>query len=183
MNALAPAPTGTRVWVQDSPLGALRVAVGEAGLRSIDFGGGRGEPSGPPEATVAAALAAYFAGDLSAVEALPVDLGGRTPFTKTVLGALRRVGPGQLTTYGGLAATVGRPGASRAVGRVMGANPLPIVIPCHRVLAGGGSLGGYSGGLDVKGWLLAHEGHDEWAPARRGQARAGSAASIPNRRR
>ncbi len=182
MNTLAPASAGTRAWVQDSPLGALRVSVGEAGLRSIDFGGRPGAPSGPPEPAVAAALAAYFAGELSALDELAVDLDARPPFTRTVLGALRGVGPGQLTTYGALAAAVGRPLASRAVGRVMGANPLPIVIPCHRVLAGGGSLGGYSGGLEVKGWLLAHEGH-EGAWSRRRQARAGSATSTPSRRR
>ena len=152
-------------WVQDSPLGPLRVAVTGAGVRSVRYGAEGAGGDGRPHPAVAAALAAYFAGDLAAVDALPVDLEGRTPFSRSVLSALRRVGAGRLTTYGALAAGVGRPGASRAVGGVMAANPVPVVIPCHRVVAAGGALGGYAGGLAVKGWLLAHEGHHDapWA--------------------
>ena len=66
--------------------------------------------------------------------------------------------PGTTTTYGEIARDLGMPGASRAVGQAVGANPLPILIPCHRVLAAGGKLGGYSSGLRRKRWLLAHEG-------------------------
>lgn len=146
-------------WVQDSPLGPLGVTATAAGVRSIDL-----HPPGATRARRAAnsvwrALDAYFAGDVAALDDLPVDLDGRTPFSVAVLGALRRVGAGSLTTYGALAAAVGRPSAARAVGRAVGANPVPVVVACHRVVAGDGSLGGYSGGLDVKRWLLAHEGH------------------------
>ena len=171
-------------WVQESPLGPLLVTVTDVGVRSVHYGAGAGG-DGRPTPSVAGALAAYFAGDLGAVDALPVDLEGCKPFARSVLSALRRVGPGRLTTYGALAAAVGRSTASRAVGGVMAANPLPIVIPCHRVLAAGGRLGGYAGGLEVKAWLLAHEGHDEasWAGRAQVPVATGSARSSPSRRR
>lgn len=149
-------------WVQESPLGPLSVTTSGAGLRRIDLGlagAGAGPAGGGVDRGVADALDAYFAGDLEAVDALPVDLEGRSPFATRVLVALRAVGPGELTTYGRLAQVAGHAGAARAVGRAMAANPLPIVIPCHRVVAGDGSIGGYSGGLEVKRWLLGHEGH------------------------
>ncbi|HEX2064963.1 MAG TPA: methylated-DNA--[protein]-cysteine S-methyltransferase, partial [Acidimicrobiales bacterium] len=134
---------------------------------------------------VAQALDAYFAGDLAALSALRVDLTGRTPFTRDVVTTLAALPASELVTYGRLAAMAGYPGRARAVGRAMASNPLPVVIPCHRVLAGDGSLGGYSGGTDVKRWLLAHEGH-EVAP-RSGpepaQAWTGSPSSTPSRRR
>lgn len=148
-------------WVQDSPLGPLLAATSATGLRLLDLHG-PGTPGGAedePVADVARALHAYFDGDLGALEAVPVDLAGRTPFSVAVLTALRAVRAGTLTSYGGLAAAAGRPRAARAVGRAVGANPVPIVVPCHRVVAGDGSLGGFSGGLAVKHWLLAHEGH------------------------
>ena len=144
-------------WVQDSPLGPISVSMSDAGVRRIDHGDVPRE--GGVDRGVAVALDAYFAGDLEALDALPVDLEGRSPFARSVLLALRTVPPDELTTYGRLAEAVGRPGAARAVGQAVGANPLPIVIPCHRVVAGDGSLGGYSGGVDVKRWLLDHEGH------------------------
>ena len=75
-----------------------------------------------------------------------------------MLGALARVGYGELTTYGTLAAEVGRPQAARAVGTVMNRNPIPIVLPCHRIVGANGSLTGYAGGLDVKLRLLQLEG-------------------------
>ena len=144
-------------WMQPSPLGPLSVTVGPSGVRRVWFSA-TGEESGPPDAGVAGAFDAYFAGDITALDALPVDLGGRTGFSRAVLLALRGIGPTGLTTYGELAAAIGRPGAARAVGRAVGANPVPIVIACHRVMAAAGSLGGYSGGLDIKRRLLAHEG-------------------------
>ena len=96
----------------------------------------------------------YFAGDRSSFE-LDVDLRGAAPFAQQVLGRARpRVPYGRTTTYGTLAAKVGAPRAARAVGTVMNRNPIPIVLPCHRVVGANGSLTGYAGGLDVKERLL-----------------------------
>ena len=81
-----------------------------------------------------------------------------TPFQKKVWLALTKIPHGETRTYGEVAKSIGSPGAARAVGTACGANPLPILIPCHRVLAAGGKLGGYSGGLDIKKKLLACEG-------------------------
>ena len=151
----------TAAWVQESPLGPLLVATSESGLRLLDLRGpgNRPIPQDSPVAAVAGPLDAYFGGDLDAIDAVPVDLTGRTAFSLAVLGALRAVGAKSLTSYGRLAAASGHPAAGRAVGRAVGANPVPIVVPCHRVVAGDGALGGFSGGTDVKRWLLAHEGH------------------------
>jgi methylated-DNA-[protein]-cysteine S-methyltransferase len=152
-------------WVQPSPLGPVAVATSAAGLRFLDLPGPRpaglhgGAMGDDPVAEVAGALARYFAGDLGAVDALRVDLAGLTPFSQAVLTALRAVPAGALTSYGRLATAAGSPRAARAVGRALGANPVAIVVPCHRVVAGDGSLGGFSCGLDLKRWLLAHEGH------------------------
>lgn len=147
-------------WVQDSPLGPWLVVTSAAGLRLLDLGGpgDRGADDEPVDA-VAGPLSAYLGGDLAALDAVAVDLGGRSAFSLDVLGALRAVRAGTLTSYGRLAAAAGHPGAGRAVGRAVGANPVPVVVPCHRVVAGDGALGGFSGGRETKRWLLAHEGH------------------------
>ena len=102
-------------------------------------------------------LRAYFAGELNAIDRLPVDLGG-TAFQQSVWAALRRIPPGRTACYSDLAATIGRPTATRAVGAANGANPVAVVVPCHRVIGKGGSLTGYGGGLERKAWLLRHEG-------------------------
>lgn len=102
-------------------------------------------------------LARYIAGDLKAIDEIPVR-GDGTEFQEQVWFALRRIPIGQTTTYGALAARIGRPGAQRAVGAANGANPIAIVVPCHRVIGHGGRLTGYGGGLDRKQWLLQHEG-------------------------
>ena len=149
--------------MQDSPLGPLVVTASGAGVRSVRLHGGAVDGPGEPDRAVARCFDRYFAGEAEAVGELPVDLEGLTPFCRGVLLALRRLAPGQLTTYGRVAREVGRTGAARATGRAVGANPVPIVVPCHRVIAGDGSLGGYSGGLAVKRWLLAHEGHHHLA--------------------
>jgi methylated-DNA-[protein]-cysteine S-methyltransferase len=98
----------------------------------------------------------YFAGDRTAFD-LPLDL-RVAPFHEQVLRELGRVPYGATTTYGTLAARVGQPRAARAVGTVMNRNPLPIVLPCHRVVGANGALTGYAGGLDRKRALLALEG-------------------------
>jgi methylated-DNA-[protein]-cysteine S-methyltransferase len=102
-------------------------------------------------------LRAYFEGDLRALDGLPVDTGG-TPFQRSVWDALRRIPAGATLSYGRLAALLGRPTATRAVGLANGSNPVAIVVPCHRVIGADGSLTGYGGGLDRKRWLLEHEG-------------------------
>jgi len=105
---------------------------------------------------VVTALAAYFAGDLGALDAVAVDAGG-TPFQRRVWDALRRIPAGETVSYQTLARAIGRPAAVRAVGAANGANPIGVVVPCHRVIGADGSLTGYAGGLDRKRWLLAHE--------------------------
>jgi len=103
-------------------------------------------------------LEQYFAGQRRCFH-LPIDLSGLPPFTRRVLETLQAVPFGASITYGELAVRAGTPRAARAVGQAMAANPLPIIIPCHRVLAVGGRLGGYSGGggVNTKTWLLRFE--------------------------
>lgn len=102
------------------------------------------------------ALQAYLRGDLSAIEALPVETAG-TPFQREVWRALRDIPAGTTTTYAQLAERISRPKAVRAVGAANGANPVSIVVPCHRVVGANASLTGYAGGLERKRWLLDHE--------------------------
>ena len=102
-------------------------------------------------------LEAYFAGDIAAIDRIPVHAPG-TPFQQEVWGALRKIPVGRTETYHGLASKIGRPKAVRAVGAANGANPIGVVVPCHRVIGADGSLTGYGGGLERKRWLLAHEG-------------------------
>ena len=101
-------------------------------------------------------FSAYLAGDLAAIDAIAVDPGG-TPFQRAVWAELRRIPAGRTRSYAEMARTIGAPRAVRAVGAANGANPIAIVIPCHRVVASGGALGGYGGGLARKRWLLEHE--------------------------
>jgi methylated-DNA-[protein]-cysteine S-methyltransferase len=105
----------------------------------------------------AKALQRYFGGDFGALDALEVDTGG-TPFQQSVWRALRRIPAGSTWSYARLASEIGRPSATRAVAAANGANPVSIVIPCHRVIGSDGSLTGYGGGLPRKRWLLVHEG-------------------------
>jgi methylated-DNA-[protein]-cysteine S-methyltransferase len=100
---------------------------------------------------------AYLAGDLHALDGVAVDPGG-TEFQQTVWTALRMIPVGTTRTYGQLAASIGRPTASRAVGLANSLNPVAIAIPCHRVIGSNASLTGYAGGLQRKHWLLRHEG-------------------------
>jgi len=106
---------------------------------------------------VAEALRRYFGGDLAALDAVPAELNG-TPFQKAVWQALRRIPPGTTISYGELARRIGQPTSVRAVGAANGANPVAVIVPCHRVIGSNGTLTGYGGGLDRKRWLLAHEG-------------------------
>jgi methylated-DNA-[protein]-cysteine S-methyltransferase len=157
--------------VVDSPVGPLLVAATGRGLARIYFDpdpehhldrlaktfGPRILRATSSVDPAARQLDEYFAGDRSAFE-LDVDLRGAAPFAQHVLDELARVPYGQTTTYGTLAARVGAPRAARAVGTVMNRNPIPIVLPCHRVVGANGSLTGYGGGLHVKEHLLRLEG-------------------------
>ena len=102
----------------------------------------------------------YFAGELEAINALPVKTAG-TPFQREVWRALRQIPCGTTISYAELARRVGRPSAVRAVGLANGSNPVGIVVPCHRVIGSGGSLTGYTGGIERKAWLLEHESQVE----------------------
>lgn len=152
-----------------SPLGKLLLVSAGPRLAALDYAGaearlwhllharwGEIELRPAARAPAAAHLAAYFAGELGALDAVEVEARG-TPFQEEVWAALRRVPAGTTVTYGELAARLGRPGASRAVGHASGQNPVAIVVPCHRVVGARGALAGYAGGLEKKRWLLAHE--------------------------
>ena len=103
------------------------------------------------------ALARYFAGDLRALDAVPVSTGG-TETQRRIWSELRSIPPGSTLSYGRLATRLGMTNAARAVGHINGLNPVPIVLPCHRVIGADGSLTGFGGGLERKRWLLSHEG-------------------------
>ena len=164
--------------VIDSPLGPLWVAIGPKGVLAIHYGA---EPStielgrivrtyGPgvlPDAKradpVARELDQYFAGKRRRFD-VAVDLSPLTRFQRRILAATAAVPFGDVSTYAKVAARAGSAKGSRAAGQALGANPIPIVVPCHRILASDGSLGGYAGGLDAKRRLLSLE---------RGEAPAG----------
>jgi O-6-methylguanine DNA methyltransferase len=112
---------------------------------------------GPAPKAIRAAIDAYFEGDLAAIDKLPVKTGG-TPFQREVWRLLRLIPAGKTTTYGKLPARLGVPNAARAVGMANGANPIGVIVPCHRVIGSDASLTGYGGGLPRKQWLLTHEG-------------------------
>ena len=102
------------------------------------------------------AIRSYFAGELQAIDSLPVQPAG-TPFQQEIWRALRQIPCGKTISYAQLAEQIGRPKAVRAVGLANGCNPIPIVVPCHRVIGSDGSLTGYGGGMERKRWLLQHE--------------------------
>lgn len=112
--------------------------------------------SGRISPRVRRALRRYFDGDLDALADVQVATGG-TAFQRRVWSALRDIPAGTTTTYGALARTIGSPNAVRAVGLANGANPIGIVVPCHRVIGASGALTGYAGGIARKRWLLSHE--------------------------
>jgi methylated-DNA-[protein]-cysteine S-methyltransferase len=120
----------------------------------------------PDPLGASARVAAYFAGDFTAFDGLPVTTGG-TEFQQQCWRALRAIPVGTVTTYGALAAQLGRPKASRAVGYANSLNPVAIILACHRVIGQNRDLTGYAGGLDRKRWLLVHEGAGTFGTALR----------------
>jgi methylated-DNA-[protein]-cysteine S-methyltransferase len=145
----------------DSPLGPLLLAGDEAALTRVTFADEGGAPASwrRNDARFAAErrqLQEYFAGARSTFD-VPLRLEG-SPFQRRVWDALRGVAYATTTTYGEIAAQLGYGAAPRAVGAANGANPIAIIVPCHRVIGAGGKLTGYAGGLDRKRALLAHEG-------------------------
>jgi len=164
------------IWtglLNESPLGPISYAVSELGLTRVEFGAPVGfrvieavqegkSPVSQPDllAEISRQLAAYFAGQLQIFD-VPVDWGVLSAFQQRALKAAQEIPYGQVKSYARLADDIGQPKASRAVGGAMAGNPMPIIIPCHRVVAADGRLTGYSGsgGLATKAWLLGLEGH------------------------
>jgi methylated-DNA-[protein]-cysteine S-methyltransferase len=154
----------------DSPVGRLAIAATDGRVCLLHFGGDgpgvrrvlqRWYPSGTvcPHADpggVVGVLRHYFAGKLDAFDAVEVEMNG-TPFQRSVWAALRAVPAGSTVSYADIARAVGAPSSVRAVGAANGANPVALIVPCHRVVGSNGSLTGYGGGLDRKRWLLEHE--------------------------
>jgi len=151
----------------DSPLGVLLLAATETGLAGAWFVQGQRDtpdpvgwtedPDHPLLRQAAAQLSTYFEGRREHFD-LPLDLRHGTEFQQAVWQALCSIPFGKTTSYGMLAARIGRPKAVRALGAAVGANPLGIIVPCHRVIGADGSLTGYAGGLDRKTALLRLEG-------------------------
>jgi len=145
--------------VQDTPLGPLWIAVGAQGLVAIEYEsseeslraylaklGGHPVRASQPVAAAVEQVRLYLLGETRAVD-LPVDLSHLTPFQRRVLEEARRVPRGQVRTYAHIANSIGNPKAVRAVGQALRRNPIPIVVPCHRIVASDGTLGGYGGKL------------------------------------
>ncbi|MEI9994810.1 MAG: methylated-DNA--[protein]-cysteine S-methyltransferase [Rhizomicrobium sp.] len=154
-----------------TPIGEiLLVADGDGVLRALEFAdkperwrrdfarrfADRAMRETANPAGLSAQLDSYFNGDIAALDAIAVAPHG-TEFQRACWTNLRKIAPGTTTSYGALAAKMGKPSATRAVGLANGANPVAIVVPCHRVLGSDGSLTGYGGGLERKRWLIAHE--------------------------
>jgi methylated-DNA-[protein]-cysteine S-methyltransferase len=158
------------MYPTDTPLGPLLLTFTLKGLAGLDFAVRTGPVT--PENALPAKVANflklvrkelhnyihnYFAYHSTNFRAVPLDLKA-TAFQLRVWEELRKIPWGATISYGEMARRVGRPQGPRAVGQAIGANPVAIIIPCHRVIAAHGKLGGYGGGLDRKRWLLAHEG-------------------------
>ena len=155
----------------ESPIGPLWVAVAPEGVAAITFGGdeaafrlhveklsGETPRRSPAEAAGAITqISQYLSGERRGFE-LPVQWSVLTPFQQQVLRLVYFIPYGELRTYSDIARAIGRPSSLRAVGRANATNPIPLIIPCHRVIGSDGSLRGYGGGLETKAWLLRMEG-------------------------
>jgi methylated-DNA-[protein]-cysteine S-methyltransferase len=146
----------TQTAVVEFPLGSFHANVEDGVVRSSGFDPtpqrGRRDRWG-----VADSLDAYFAGAVDALDTIAVEPLTGTPFQREVWKRLREIKAGTTESYGGLARRVGNPNASRAVGMANAANPVGLIVPCHRVIRSGGAIGGYGFGVELKRWLLEHE--------------------------
>jgi methylated-DNA-[protein]-cysteine S-methyltransferase len=182
MRAMTSRTRSFQVAVVDAPWGSIHIAASpdqvvgiailsprEPFVADVARRTGRDlsmDAANPVLERAVAAVRAFLAGDPSAIEALPLDLVDRGPWDRNVLGGVRTLRWGEVTSYGRLARSIGRRGAARAVGGAVGRNPIGLAIPCHRVIAGDGSIGGYGGDwfgsrdelLAIKRELLAMEG-------------------------
>jgi methylated-DNA-[protein]-cysteine S-methyltransferase len=165
------APAALQLETVPSPIGDLLVAsVGDA-VCAVAFEGGEADTDryltrrygecvqvqGRVPARLRDALARYFEGDLAAFDGIEAVARG-TAFQERVWGALRKIPAGRTASYADIAQQIGQPTAVRAVGLANGQNPVPIIVPCHRIIGRDGSLTGFGGGLERKAWLLRHEG-------------------------
>ena len=141
------------MFVVDTPIGPLGVSVVDDRVVGVRFGAPPG-PSAPHPA--AEQLAAYFAGELTEFT-VPVEMRGGSAFERSVWARIAAIPYGEMTTYGAIAAALGDPGAARAVGTACNRNPVPVIVPCHRVVGAGGRMVGFGGGLDRKRRLLELE--------------------------
>lgn len=159
-----------------TPIGVCAIAWSARGIAAFELPGrDRGatrrrllrrlpdaEEADPPPAVAAAIrrVQGLLRGARDDLADIVLDLGGATPFARAVYDVARKIPPGSTLTYGAVAARIGAPGAARAVGAALGRNPIPVIVPCHRVLAAGGGDGGFSapGGLATKRRLLTIEG-------------------------
>jgi len=160
MNTISPTVLATTI---ESPIGPLTITAEDGVLTALHMHRQRHFPSTPEStgrderalAPIVDQLQSYFAGERTAFK-LPLRLAG-TPFQQRVWAGLQEIPYGETISYAELAQWVGNPRAMRAVGQANGRNPVAIVVPCHRVIAADGGIGGYGGGLDRKTWLLEHE--------------------------
>lgn len=144
--------------IVDSPVGPLMITMTNRELTQLHFCGDEQSPLDVPmSGDIVDQLADYFAGTLREFT-VPVDLAAASEFTRRVLEATARIPYGETRTYGEIAMAIGSPGATQAVGNALGANPIPIVIPCHRVIRADGSMGWFTGGPHIKRKLLDIEG-------------------------
>lgn len=177
-------PRRERVWYlpMASPIGDLILAATSGGVREIEFASSRPEAEfvaklrehgvepirlrrmeDAPEEVLpvlertAIQLREYFGGRRDRFD-VPLDWGAMAPFQRAVLEATAAVPFGALDTYAGIARKIGKPGATRAVGNALGRNPIPVIVPCHRIIRSDATLGGYTGGLQIKQHLLSLEG-------------------------
>ena len=172
--------TLTLSWL-DSPIGPLALATDAEGrMRGVAFAGDRGDAlprtmrreypeatfvEGEPPAAIAREIQAYFAGDLEALRRVAWSLAGARSasgagdgFQARVWRALAEAPAGRTMSYGEMARVAGEPGAAQAAGVALNRNPIPLVLPCHRVIGADGAMVGFGGGLERKTWLLRHEG-------------------------
>lgn len=156
--------------LENTPLGPLAVWVTRNGVRRVGYirqdmiDEGRRDPAGDPTLALALRqLREYLEGRRKSFD-LPLDLSGTTTFQRRIFERLIHIPYGRIVSYGDIADELGDPGAARAVGQAVGANPLPIVVPCHRVVRSDGKLGGYSGEVHRKVTLLGIEGVDVEGP-------------------